>query len=128
MNSYNSSNHREVPDIAADADPLTSAQVVISGQLTQAGGTSQAAPIWAGMMAVIDSYLRHNRRPVAGFLNPALYRLAAGKPAYPPFHDVTVGDNLVYPATPGYDLASGLGTPDAWNLARDLAAHEGGTK
>ncbi|MBV9281676.1 MAG: S53 family peptidase, partial [Chloroflexi bacterium] len=128
VNFYDTTNHREVPDISADADPLTGAQVVISGQLTQVGGTSQATPIWAGMMALIDQYLRQQGRTVAGFLNPALYALAANRPTYPPFHDITVGDNLVYPATPGYNLATGLGTPDAWNLARDLAAYAGGAK
>jgi kumamolisin len=127
VNSYDTNSRREVPDISADADPLTGAQVVISGQLTQVGGTSQATPIWAGMMALIDQYLRQQGHPVAGFLNPALYTLAASRPAYPPFHDITLGDNLAYPATPGYDLATGLGTPSAWNLARDLAAYEGGT-
>jgi kumamolisin len=125
VNSLDATNRREVPDISADADPLTSAQVVINGQLTQAGGTSQAAPIWAGMMALIDQYLRRSGHSPAGFLNPALYALAASHPVHRPLHDVTVGDNLLYPATPGYDLATGLGTPDAWNLARDLAAYEG---
>lgn len=113
---------RQVPDVSAAADPLTSAQVVIAGNLTEAGGTSQAAPIWAGMTALMNQYLKEHGRPVAGFLNPSLYALASGRPGYPPFHDVTLGTNLAYPAGPGYDMATGLGTPDAWNLARDLAA------
>jgi kumamolisin len=113
---------RELPDISAVADPLTSAQVVIGGSLTEAGGTSQAAPIWAGMTALINQYLKKQGRPVAGFLNPALYRLASANPPYPPLHDVTLGTNLAYSAGPGYDMATGLGTPDAWNLARDLAS------
>jgi kumamolisin len=115
-----------VPDVAGDADPLTSAQVVIGGNLTEAGGTSQAAPIWAGITALVNGYLKGHGKPVAGFVNPALYRLAAGSPTYPPFHDVTVGGNLVYPAGPGYDMATGLGTPNAWNLARDLLIQKGG--
>lgn len=128
ITSYNTANRREVPDIAADADPLTGAQVVISGQLTQVGGTSQATPIWAGMMALMNQYLKQQHLPVAGFLNPALYRLAAGSPTYPPFHDVTLGSNLLYPTGPGYDMTTGLGSPDAWNLVRDLAAYEGGRR
>lgn len=116
---------REVPDISAAADPLTSAQVIIGGSVTEAGGTSQAAPIWAGITALMNQYLTQHGKPVVGFLNPALYRLAAGHPQYPPLHDVTVGTNLAYPAATGYDMATGLGTPDAWNLVRDLAA-EGG--
>ncbi len=125
-NSYDGSGRRELPDVAADADPAGSAQIVINGHLTAAGGTSQAAPIWAGMTALMNQYLKQRGESSAGFLNPVLYALTAGKPAYPPFHDVTIGTNLVYPATPGYDLASGLGTPDAWNLVRDIAAYKAG--
>lgn len=125
VNGFDSSGRREVPDVAADADPLSGAQIVINGSVAEVGGTSQAAPIWAGMTALIDQYLRRRGLHTIGFLNPALYRLASGAPAHPPFHDVTLGTNLVYPATRGYDLATGLGTPDAWNLARDLATYEG---
>jgi kumamolisin len=78
------------------------------------------------MTALINQYLKKQGRPVVGFLNPALYSLASGSPRYPPFHDVTLGTNLAYPAAPGYDMATGLGTPDAWNLARDLAAQRSG--
>jgi kumamolisin len=125
VNAYDSSGRREVPDVSADGDPLTGAQVVIQGQLAEVGGTSQATPIWAAIIADINQYLQQHNRQVVGFMNPALYALAAGSPPYPPFHDITVGDNLLYPATPGYDLATGLGTPNAWNLARDLTVYEG---
>ena len=47
--------------------------------------------------------------------------LASGSAPFPAFHDVTAGTNDFYPAGPGYDMVTGLGTPDAWNLARDLA-------
>ena len=57
----------------------------------------------------------HGHQPV-GFANPLLYRLARSSPSYPPYHDVTVGTNDLYPAGPGYDMVTGLGTPDAWNL------------
>jgi kumamolisin len=59
-------------------------------------------------------------------MNPALYRIAAHPTPFQAFHDVTMGSNLYYPATPGYDMASGLGTPDVWNLARDLEAYQRG--
>jgi kumamolisin len=117
---------REVPDVSAVADPATSGTYAIDGQYTQEGGTSQAAPIWAGIIALIDEYLLKHGGHALGFANPALYALARTHQPYSPFHDVTVGANLLYPATPGYDMASGLGTPDAWNLARDLLAYEGG--
>jgi kumamolisin len=79
-------------------------------------------------MALINQYLTKHGGHKLGFANPALYALARSKQPYPPFHDVTLGTNLAYPATPGYDMASGLGTPDAWNLARDLLRYEHGGK
>lgn len=115
---------RKVPDVAATADPLTSITVDVNGQFIQEGGTSQAAPLWAGMTALFDQYLQGQHLHSLGFLNPALYAIAAGHPPYAPFHDITVGGNLKYSAGPGYDMATGLGTPDAWNLVRDLALYQ----
>jgi kumamolisin len=112
---------REVPDVSADADPSTGAADFDGGQADQGGGTSQSAPIWAGITAVINQYLVANSRAPVGFFNPTLYLLARSQPTLPPFHDVTVGTNMIYPATPGYDMATGIGSPDAWNLAQDLA-------
>lgn len=111
---------REVPDVSADADPRTGATVVIGGRRTAGGGTSQAAPIWAGLCALLDQYLEQHGGHALGALNPLLYELAASKQPYPPFHDVTVGGNAVYQAGVGYDPASGLGTPIADDLAVDL--------
>jgi kumamolisin len=73
---------------------------------------------------LIDEYLQRRHVHRVGAMNSALYALANGHPRYPPFHDVTIGDNLWYPAGRGYDMATGLGTPDAWNLARDLEIYE----
>jgi kumamolisin len=117
---------REVPDVSAVADPATSGTYSIQSCSVREGGTSQAAPIWAGITALVDQYLRAHGGHAIGFANPALYALARTPQRYPPFHDVKVGSNLVYPATPGYDMATGLGTPDAWNLARDLLAYQRG--
>lgn len=123
-NRFNPQRMRQIPDVAADADPATGMAVYEGGAWAQGGGTSQAAPIWAGITALINGYLQQQKLKPVGFLNPALYALASGKPPFPPFHDVTVGGNLTYPATPGYDLATGLGTPQCWNLARDLAVYQ----
>jgi kumamolisin len=111
---------RQVPDVSADAAPATGAAVAVNGRWATSGGTSLAAPIWAALTSLMDQYL-HSRggRPV-GFANPLLYRLARGAPQFPPFHDITVGSNDFYPAGPGYDMVTGVGTPDVWNLARDL--------
>lgn len=120
----NTARMRMVPDISADADPGTGMNLIFPAGSGQGGGTSQAAPIWAAITALIDEYLRvHGHQPV-GFMNPALYYLARTHPAFAPFHDVTVGTNLYYFAGPGYDMASGLGSPDAWNLARDLLRYQ----
>ena len=116
---------RMVPDVSADADPASGAAIIdAGGSHSQGGGTSQAVPIWAGITALINEYLaRHGHRSI-GWMNPALYYLARSHDPYPPFHDITVGTNLYYTAGPGYDMTTGLGSPDAWNLARDLSAYQ----
>jgi kumamolisin len=118
---YDPNRTRQVPDVAADADLNTGTVIVDNGQPV-GGGTSLATPIWAGFTALIDQYLTsHGGHPV-GFFNPLLYSLANSAPSNPPFHDITVGGNDFYPAGPGYDMTTGLGSPDVYNLARDLAA------
>ena len=118
---------RGVPDVAADADPSTGLAIYINGQWTLAGGTSAAAPLWAGLMAIADQMAG---RPL-GFINPALYNLANSGHYAQDFHDITSGNNTFigkgvdvqgYAATTGWDAASGLGTPDAQNLLPDLVA------
>ncbi len=122
-NSFNKGQRME-PDVSADSDPVSGMSLIIGGKSSQGGGTSQAAPMWAGITALMNQYLKSKGLKGAGFLNPALYSIAAGHPPYPAFHDITVGNNMNYPATPGYDLATGLGTPDVWNLVRDLEAYQ----
>jgi kumamolisin len=117
----NSNNTRQVPDVAADADPATGNLIFVGGSFYSGGGTSLATPIWAGFTALMDQYLRTQHRPPVGFFNPLLYGLANGSPPYAPFHDITLGGNDFYLATPGYDMVTGLGSPDVWNMARDLA-------
>lgn len=119
---------REVPDVSAIADPATSGAYDIDGSPVIEGGTSQAAPIWAGIMALTDQYLVRHRAHRLGFANPALYSLARGSWPFPAFHDVVAGSNLAFPASPGYDMATGLGTPDAWNLAKDLLRYSQGRR
>jgi len=113
---------REVPDVSADADPTTGNFIIQNGKEQVGGGTSLAAPIWAGFTAIIDQYLKASHDPPVGFFNPALYDLANSSVPYPPFHDITEGGNDLYPATPGYDMVTGLGSPNVYNLARDLKA------
>lgn len=118
---FDSSDMRQVPDVAADANPATGNDIIEAGHVTTGGGTSLATPIWASFTALIDEYLRARGDHALGFLNPELYRLAASSPPFPPLHDITAGGNDFYLATTGYDMVTGLGSPDVWNLARDLA-------
>jgi kumamolisin len=113
------SDRRVTPDVAAVADPFTGVRIVFNQQELVGGGTSQSAPIWAGLAAVMNQYLLANGGRELGDLNPLLYRTAAGAPL-PGFRDVTLGGNAVDTAAPGYDLVTGLGTPDIDNLVRNL--------
>lgn len=133
QNQY-SNGEREVPDVSADADPntgysvyctVTAAGCNSSGWIA-VGGTSAAAPLWAGVAADTNQYLAANGKPVLGSASAELYTLFNTAQTFTAYHDVTSGNNLFYPATSGYDLASGVGTPDVWNLARDAAGSTGG--
>src|SRR5436190_7115997 len=132
QNQYSNGN-REVPDVSADADPATGYAVYCtvaaagcpsSGWIV-VGGTSAAAPFWAGSTAIMNDYLQKQGKSRIGFANPILYGLTNSQQQYAPFHDVTGGTNLFYPATTAYDLASGWGSPDIYNIARDIAGGTG---
>lgn len=110
---------RLTPDVSAVADSTTGAVIVIRQQLAVGGGTSQAAPIWAGIAAVMNQFLIANGGRAVGDLNPTLYRLAAGA-VRPGFHDITLGTNAVAIAGPGYDMVTGLGSPNVDNLVRNI--------
>ena len=112
---------RLTPDIAAVADPDTGVKFVFDQAIFTGGGTSLSAPIWAGITAVLDQYLLENGGRRIGDLNPLLYEVAQGAER-PAFRDVTLGGNAVDDALPGYDLVTGLGTPQVANLADDLLA------
>jgi kumamolisin len=111
--------HRLTPDVAADADPYSGVSILIDGQWMAGGGTSQAAPIWAALTVLVNQYLSANGGHPVGNINPVLYQVAASG-ARPAFHDIVAGGNAVHIAVPGYDLVTGLGTPDADNLAHDI--------
>jgi subtilase family serine protease len=106
---------RQVPDVAADADPSTGFHIVFGGRDGQAGGTSAATPLWAATIALINQDLVQKGRREVGFANPALYWMGANQGSLParPFHDVTSGNNLAYSAGTGWDFATGWGSMDA---------------
>lgn len=110
---------RLTPDISAVADPFTGMKIVFNQQEIVGGGTSLAAPIWAGFAAVMNQYLTENDGRLLGDLNPLLYKITEGA-RLPSFRDVVLGGNAVANAGPGYDLVTGLGTPNVDNLVRTL--------
>lgn len=106
---------RQVPDVSADGDPSTGFHIVFQGKDAQVGGTSAAAPMWAGTIALIDQDLRKHKLREVGFANPALYWIGenSSKLNPRPFHDVTQGNDLGFDATSGWDFATGWGSMDA---------------
>jgi subtilase family serine protease len=121
---------REVPDVAADADRSTGYLIYYEGKWESNGGTSAASPLWAALMALVDAS-SSCRGETVGFADPALYDAAATSYASE-FHDVTTGTNDytpqgnksgLFPATVGYDMATGLGTPIAAKLAVSLCSY-----
>ncbi len=105
---------RGVPDVSGDADPQTGYNVLVDGQSLVIGGTSAVAPLWSGLIALLNQKLG---KPV-GFLQPVLYGLPKTAAA---FHDITSGSNGAFSAGPGWDAASGLGSPSGGNLLKALS-------
>ncbi len=101
---------RGVPDVAGDADPTTGYATRVDGQPDVIGGTSAVAPLWAGLLALINQSLG---QPV-GFVNALLYQ--AGDSSGD-FNDITSGNNGAYSAGPGWDACTGLGSPIGSKIA-----------
>ena len=121
-----STTFRNYPDVALTADNIF---IYVNQGVAQpgTGGTSAAAPLWAGFTALVNQQAAANGEPPLGFINPAIYALAKGSLYKDVFHDITTGNNtnLVSPsnyfAMPGYDLCTGWGTPNGSNLINALA-------
>jgi subtilase family serine protease len=135
-----SDNARHMPDLAMAASFYHDGFYIIkNGAASITGGTSAAAPVFAGVLALLNHYLVANKimsTPGLGNVNPTLYQLANATRTV--FHDITVGNNIVvcvtgtpncssgamgFSAAPGYDLASGLGSV---NVAQLLQCHPRG--
>ncbi len=116
---------RNIPDVA-----LTAENIWIrtgNGSTETIGGTSCAAPLWAGFMALVNQQALAAGKPLAGFINPAIYEI--GNDSFfnfQPFNDITMGNNTwtsspnAFFAIPGYDLCTGFGTPNGTNLINAL--------
>jgi hypothetical protein len=116
---------RNYPDVSIVADNLFAV-----GRKNDAGcgaGTSGAAPLWAGFMALVNQQAAANGVPPVGFLNPVVVNIGLGSNYNDDFHDITTGNNEnanspnLYLAVPGYDLATGWGTPAGQPLIDDLS-------
>jgi hypothetical protein len=116
-----SQTYRNGPDVSANANYTF---YVCADQTTCTannwGGTSFAAPMWAGYMALINQQSVANGKKTLGFINPSLYSIGAGSSYTTDFHDITSGSNG-YPAATGYDLATGWGSPNGSGLINALA-------
>lgn len=121
---------RQEPDVSADADPLTGYSVYLAAAggcqgddcWTTIGGTSAATPLWAALVTLGNQQAQKDGKQPLGFLNPALYQVATQNLNPAPFRDILQGGNLYYQAGPGWDAATGLGTPDAAVLIPALLA------
>jgi subtilase family serine protease len=126
---------REVPDVSADSSPSTGYVIYWNGSNSAGlgapvgwqvvGGTSGAAPAWAALLALTNASSSCAGTPI-GFANPALYNAAASAYAAG-FNDIASGDNDMtginggqFAAGPGYDMATGLGSPNGSALAGAL--------
>jgi kumamolisin len=116
-NAY-SNGMRQTADVAFDADPNTGYSVYFNRSWSEYGGTSFGAPQWAAIFALVNS--AHGARVGAG--GPTLYGLANNSPVqtYPALHDTSAGNNGYYSSVSFWDYPTGWGSPDVWNLVRDL--------
>lgn len=122
-----STTQRNIPDVAMTADNI---YVVSGGSGTGSGGwagTSCAAPLWAGFIALANQQALAGGKSVVGFINPALYAIGGSTNYLSDFNDILTGNNFsddstnLFPAVAGYDLCTGWGTPAGDNLIDALA-------
>ena len=104
---------RGVPDVSGHADPEAGYNVLVDGTALVMGGTSAVAPLWSALIALLNQKLG---KPL-GFLQPTLYALPQTAGA---FHDIVTGSNGAFSAGPGWDAATGLGSPSGQRLLQVL--------
>lgn len=121
---HGSATMRNIPDVA-----LTAENVYVcchNGSARSVGGTSCAAPLWAGFTALANQQAGQLGQPAVGFLNPTIYAMNRGTNYALAFHDITTGNNLNtssptnFYAVTGFDLCTGWGTPNGTNLINAL--------
>jgi len=121
---HGSTVNRNIPDVALTGDNVF---VYADGGPMSVAGTSCATPLWAGFTSLINQQAASNNLAAVGFLNSKIYALAKTTNYAVCFNDIIVGNNewssspTNFPATAGYDLCTGLGTPNGTNLINALA-------
>ena len=139
-----SAQYRNVPDVALVARDIVIFYTItpasgptVPGQYSGWVGTSAAAPLWAGLVALANQQGASQGRPPVGFLNPAIYEIGEGPSYANCFHDITNGNNAwvntkagtssdnLYNAAIGYDLCTGWGTSAGPALLDALVGYAG---
>jgi Pro-kumamolisin, activation domain len=115
---------RNIPDVALLAD-VQIFLICNNGQWIEVGGTSAAAPLWAGFLALANQQAANTGKPRVGFLNPTIYSIGSGSTFSSDLHDITSGSNNGFNTHPGYDLVTGWGTPRGQSLIDSLTAAAG---
>ena len=120
INSSNrgSTAYRNGPDVSANANftfYVCADQTTCTANLY--GGTSFAAPMWAGYVALVNQQLAAQSKPTIGFINPTIYAQNVTSVYDTDFHDISSGKSGSYSAVIGYDLVTGWGSPNAGLLA-----------
>jgi subtilase family serine protease len=128
------SSMRAEPDVSYNAAFNGGVIVVLGGKHGVVGGTSAGAPQWAAIVALANEVRGQRGSGPLGIATAQLWTLARDKNDYrQDFHDITVGNNTLlgaasglpgFNAGPGYDYATGLGTPDVSRLLKDLSGHD----
>lgn len=114
--------YRNGPDVSANANftfYVCADQTACTANLY--GGTSFAAPMWAGYMALVNQQAALDSNPAPGFINPNVYSFGVGIGYSDDFHDITSGTSGSYSAVVGYDLVTGWGSPNGSALITALA-------
>jgi len=116
-----SKKYRNGPDVSANSNFTFYVCADQSGcTANEYGGTSFAAPMFAGYLALANEQAVSKGDKPPGFINPTIYPLGLGKGYHTDFHDITSGGNG-FPAVKGYDLATGWGSPNTDGLINALA-------
>jgi Pro-kumamolisin, activation domain/Viral BACON domain/Subtilase family len=121
-----STTRRNIPDVALTGDNVY--VIYNNGSAAIFGGTSCAAPLWAGFIALVNQQAAAAGSQPVGFLNPAIYEIGRESTYAANFHDIITGNNFwpsspaSFSAVPGYDLCTGWGTPSGTNLINALVS------